>query len=366
MTTEQLQDKCRGSLVGGAVGDALGYPVEFVYSFEEIRARYGEEGVTEYDLSYPWLDEKFDKALLSDDTQMTLYTSEGLLEAERSGNEIVSTICNAYIAWFGHQVGRKVKISYKSELSLIKELNQRRAPGNTCISSLMLIHSGKKPENASKGCGGVMRVAPIGIYGACHEWSLEKTACIAGETAELTHLHPLSTYSSAALAVIVQLCLSADNVESKKFKAIVNESLGVIGQVYGNDAPGMDDFKKIIEKAIRLEDNLLRDWEIIENGLGGGWVAEETLAIAIFSVLRHIDDFNSCMISAVNHGGDSDSTGAVAGNIIGAIIGYRDIPPKYLRYLELHDVIVSVADDLGGFPPKSIPKKNMCVTNHLM
>ena len=135
MTKEKLQDKCRGSLVGGAIGDALGYPVEFVYSFEEIRAKYGDNGIVEYDMSYPWLDEKFDEALFSDDTQMTLYTAEGLLEAERSGKPIIPTICNAYLAWYGHQVSKKVRISYDSELSTIDELNQRRAPGNTCLSA---------------------------------------------------------------------------------------------------------------------------------------------------------------------------------------------------------------------------------------
>lgn len=83
--------------------------------------------------------------------------------------------------------------------------------------------------------------------------------------------------------------------------------------------------------------------------LGEGWVAEETLAIAVFSVMRYIDDFEKCICCAVNHNGDSDSTGAVAGNIIGAILGYNAIPQKYLTTLELHDVLVSVADDLGGF-----------------
>ena len=348
MTTEKLQDKCRGSLVGGAVGDALGYPVEFVCSFEEIRAKYGEDGITDYDKSYPWLEDylRHYKALFSDDTQMTLYTAEGLLEAEHGGKEITPTICNAYLAWYGHQVGRKVKIAYKSELSQIDELNQRRAPGNTCLSALASIYSGKEPMNASKGCGGVMRIAPIGIYGACYDWSLEKTARIAGEVAELTHQHLLSTYSSAALAVIIQLCLEADKVDSKTFKSIVNKMLTCIAQVYESDAPSMPDFRKIIEKAIRLEDNLLRDWELIENELGGGWVAEETLAIAIFSVLRHIDDFNGCMISAVNHGGDSDSTGAVAGNIIGAILGYDTIPDKFKDTIQLKDLLLSTADAL--------------------
>lgn len=347
---DNIQDKCRGSLIGGAIGDAFGYPVEFVNSFEGIQAKYGEEGITEYDKSYPWLDDSLRhyKALFSDDTQMTLYTAEGLLEAERSRRPIVATICNAYLAWYGHQVGKKVKISYDSKLSRIEELNQRRAPGNTCLSALLSIYSGKDPMNSSKGCGGIMRVAPIGLYGATHGWSLEETAKLAGEVAELTHLHPLSTYSSAAMAVIVQLCVSGDEkIDSSRFKTIVEKSLEVVSGVYGADAPSMDDFKKLIRKALRLEDNLLYDWEIIENGLGGGWVAEETLAIAVFSVIRHIDDFNACMICSVNHGGDSDSTGAVAGNIIGAILGYEAIPDKFTKSIQLKELLITTADALS-------------------
>lgn len=343
----EKQDKIRGSLVGGAVGDAFGYPVEFVCSFQDIQAKYGDEGITEYDLSYPWLDGKIAKAQFSDDTQMTLYTAEGLLEAEQSGQPVVQTICNAYIAWFGHQVGRKVKISYMSELAQIKELNQRRAPGNTCISALFAINSGKEPDNASKGCGGVMRVAPVGLYGAAHGWTLDKTARLAGDTAEVTHLHPLSTYSSAALAVIVQLCVDAEAMDVETFKETVLKSLDTVGAVYGESAPAMDEFMAIIEKSIRLADNQLLDWEIIENGLGGGWVAEETLAIAVFSVLRHIDDFSACMVCAVNHGGDSDSTGAVAGNIIGAILGYDALPAKFTADIQLRDLLLATADRLS-------------------
>lgn len=193
-----------------------------------------------------------------------------------------------------------------------------------------------------------MRVAPIGLYGAIHGWSLEETAKLAGEVAELTHLHPLSTYPSAALAVIVQICVSEKGtVDDSRFKSIIGKSLEVVSGVYGADATAMEDFQKLIRKALRLEDNNLHDWEIIENGLGGGWVAEETLAIAVFSVIRHINDFNACMICAVNHGGDSDSTGAVAGNIIGAIIGYEAIPDKFTKSIQLKDLLITTADALS-------------------
>ena len=348
MDKQQLQNKIRGSITGGAIGDALGYPIEFVYSFNDICARYGKEGITDFDMSYPWLESEEKKALFSDDTQMTLYTAEGLLEAERNGKPIAPTVCNAYLAWYAHQAGRKVKISYQSKLSEIEELNQNRAPGNTCLSALAAIHAGKEPQNASKGCGGIMRVAPVGLYGAAHDWSPADTARLAGELAELTHLHPLSTYSSATLAVIVQLCASSeDAVDKEMFKGIVDKSLKIVSDVYGADAAAMDEFRKIVGNAMSLEDDPQSDWQIIEDRIGEGWVAEETLAIALFSTLRHIDDFTGCLISAVNHGGDSDSTGAVAGNIIGAILGDDAIPGKFKKEIQLRDLLLHAADDLA-------------------
>ena len=64
------------------------------------------------------------------------------------------------------------------------------------------------------------------------------------------------------------------------------------------------------------------------------------------------------MIAAVNHGGDSDSTGAVTGNILGAAIGYDAIPQFFKDDLELHDVILHMAYDLHGGDVTNIKTKN--------
>ncbi len=80
--------------------------------------------------------------------------------------------------------------------------------------------------------------------------------------------------------------------------------------------------------------------------LGEGWVAEETLAIAIYCSLKYSNSFDKAIIAAVNHGGDSDSTGAVTGNIMGAYLGLQGIPEKYIKHLELKDTILEMADDL--------------------
>ena len=135
-----LQDRIRGSLIGGAIGDALGYPVEFIYSFEGIQARYGERGITRLergitrlDTKQFWLDdeEQSGKAVVSDDTQMTLFTANGLLNAKRQKIGMKYGICLAYIEWYLTQIGKKSGKYKDCWISSIPELNKRRAPGNT-------------------------------------------------------------------------------------------------------------------------------------------------------------------------------------------------------------------------------------------
>jgi len=80
--------------------------------------------------------------------------------------------------------------------------------------------------------------------------------------------------------------------------------------------------------------------------LGEGWVGDEALAIAVYCVLKYSGDIDNALIAAVNHNGDSNSTGAITGNIIGAQGGFSGIPAKYTEKLELRDLIIEVADDL--------------------
>ena len=169
-----LQDRIRGSLIGGAIGDALGYPVEFIYSFEGIQGRYGERGITRLDTKQFWLDdeEQSGKAVVSDDTQMTLFTANGILNAKRQKIGMKYGICLAYIEWYLTQIGKKSGKYKDCWIGSLPELNKRRAPGNTCMTSLNDIYRGKDPINNSKGCGGVMRIAPIPLYAAVDNLSL--------------------------------------------------------------------------------------------------------------------------------------------------------------------------------------------------
>ena len=343
---KNIKDKIKGSIIGGAVGDALGYPIEFVYSFHNIQDKYGEKGIVNFDLEYAWLGDKINKAQVSDDTQMTLYTLEALMQNANSNVEIIQNVTNAYLIWMSFQTGQNVHVKDTYKVSRLPELNQRRAPGNTCLSALATINRGKEVVNDSKGCGGIMRVAPVGIYGALKGWTLEHTADIAGKIAEITHKHPLSTYSSAAFAVLIQLCLRKENMNKETFTKKVLESIEVIKSLYGI-TPEMNAFENYVHKTLELTECPEPDWKLIEQQIGEGWVAEESFAIAIFCVTRHINNFKDCIVSAVNHGGDSDSTGAIAGNIIGAILGYEAIPEQYKKDLQNLEFIEELSEEIS-------------------
>lgn len=343
MDYRKLQDKCRGSLVGGAIGDALGYEVEFM-SLSSILKKFGDKGITRYVTHYGI-------AEFSDDTQMTLFTAEGLMNgiiATKAGKpeEVLPYIKKAYLTWYETQTGMPSAVE-GSWLSNIKSLWSRRAPGNTCIGALQNIVNGIDFKNNSKGCGGVMRVAPIGIFNAAHRnlYDYEDTAHLAGWAAEITHHHIASTIASALMATTVENCIHEEKVDRTVFGWIVDGGLSLMNQYFPGHEEELNKFATSIKRAMELGISDISERDAIRE-LGEGWVGDEALAIAIFSVMRHIDNFENCIVCAVNHDGDSDSTGAIAGNIIGAILGYSSIPRHYIDNLEIEPVIVSVADDL--------------------
>ena len=359
MDKNKQLDKIRGSLVGGAVGDALGYPVEFIGSYMGIKQKYDEHGITQLDTTQWWLPDggKNSKAWISDDTQMTLFTACGLLNAKSQGKAPKYAICEAYIEWLFTQIGWKSRRFSDCWIGDIPELNNRRAPGNTCITALQTIMNGKELFNNSKGCGGIMRTAPVALYGAV--WrdkpgnenpegrisNINDVDILAADAAKITHQHPLGWLPSALETHVIYRLLQNDNPMVEDFKAYLEEGYETLEELYPKEKKALYELMTIIENALLLVDSKASDVENIEK-IGEGWVAEETLAIAIYCTVKYFDNFEQAMIASVNHCGDSDSTGTVTGNILGAVVGYDAIPEFFKTDLELHDVILLVADDL--------------------
>lgn len=339
-------DKFKGCLLGGAAGDALGYAVEF-YDEETIFRKYGQGGIVTYDLTG-------DKALISDDTQMSLFTANGLLLGTTRGRtrgimgSYPSYISYCYKEWYRTQTEKyplKCDGGYHyTWLSHIPELFSRRAPGMTCLSAIADGCCGtiEEPVNSSKGCGGVMRVAPIGLYFIDNkQYEPEDVMRMGAETAALTHGHELGYIPAAALVNIIG-CLVKDGGQS--ILEAVKGSMTRVRALFPNSSH-LKEFEMIMERAVELAFSDVDDLDAI-HAIGEGWVAEETLAIAVYCALKYPTDFEKGLIAAVNHKGDSDSTGSVAGNIIGANVGLSGIPQKYIDHLELKDVILELAEDL--------------------
>ncbi len=340
------RDRFRGCLLGGAAGDALGYAVEFLRR-DQILRRYGTQGITVYAC-------KDGVAQISDDTQMTLFTAVGLLYAnhmQQQGTPITYTqgIYEAYRDWLYTQMTVN---GYQPQLWLgqVRTLYTCRAPGNTCLSAM--IHLGNadrvarnavldEPINSSKGCGGVMRVAPIGLYFLDTGLSADAVDRLGAEAAAITHGHPLGIMPSAALVHLVRDLASQETPSMRESVARMRQAMCV----QYREEKKLPDFLQLVDWAVELTESNMTDADAIAK-LGEGWVAEETLAIALYCVLKYPQDFDRAMIAAVNHDGDSDSTGAVAGNLLGAALGEQGIPVKYIEHLELYDLICRVADDL--------------------
>ena len=349
---EKKLERIKGCLIGGAVGDALGYPVEFD-SEAEIFGKYGTKGVSSYELNSDGV------ALISDDTQMTLFTAVGATKrmyaniagnANSANSAYVKAINMAYREWYYTQTLSYGSARLQRDAGLITQttwlfdipsLYSVRAPGNTCLSAIVKGCNGtmKKPINDSYGCGGVMRVAPIGLLFASNPI---KAMHIGVESAALTHGHALGYFPAAVLAHMISTLTSRTSmsVETAALRAIDDTV-----ETYGS-SQHMTKLKQIIDRALRFSTSAFSDIDVIRM-LGEGWTGEEALAIAIYCAARHEQSFENAVRAAVSHGGDSDSTGAITGNIIGARLGICGIPEKYLSALEHLELINDVAEDIA-------------------
>ena len=340
----QRKSRYRGCLLGGAVGDALGYPVEFMKE-DGIFRKYGEKGIQT-------LSQAGNPAVISDDTQMTLFAANALIRSEAIHCDWKENLLRAYQEWLGTQGDECcIRDDPRPRMWLyeVEGLHARRAPGNTCLASIRRT-AGKREaifaDNNSKGCGTVMRAAPYGLSVGYDPLSRgeEANAVIkmAHVDADFTHGHPAAREASASLAALIWEIVQYSPQRCNSLEEAVYHCFGGSGLL-----------KKAVELAL---DGSVPDLEGIHR-LGEGWVADEALAIAVFCAVRHQNDFAAGIRAAVNHKGDSDSTGAICGNILGAWLGEEAVEKAFdLKQLELADVTRTIADDLFRSAARLIPE----------
>jgi ADP-ribosylglycohydrolase/protein-tyrosine phosphatase len=333
-----------GCLLGGAIGDALGYPVEFLKTQRDLDRVLGRV-VPE---RLPHAEGRV--AVVSDDTQMTLFTAEGLLRAFQRGRDrgicrVEGVVHRAYQRWL-HTQGTTGAERWDTPMERgwlldVRELHASRAPGNTCLSALKASLRGgdlptiETPPNDSKGCGAPMRAAPVGLAVA----DVEEAFRLARDTAVLTHGHPSGYLSAAYFAAVIHGVARDQSLADAMARA----------DLLLRKERGADEVVRAVDGARAGASDGVVTREVIER-LGGGWVAEEALAIALFCALTVADGSPGYVATAlwksVAHAGDSDSTGSMTGNLLGAMYGREGLPEAWLADLEMRDVIERVASDL--------------------
>jgi len=281
-----LKSKFIGALLGTAVGDALGAPVEG-YSMEQVRSVYPEE--KGWGMVY---------GLYTDDTEMMIGVAESLIKNKGfNGADMARTFIQNYDAKRGYGPGSK------GALKRIRE-------GESWAEASRKLFGGE----GSYGNGAAMRIAPVGLYYYDNTDALREGAY---KSSHITHSHELGKEGAALQAFAIALA-----VRGQKEDMLFELEEFVQSDVYESKL-------RMIE--LLLEKDASRR-EIIAK-LGNGLAAFNSVPTAIYSFIR-FDYFEDSVNYAVSLGGDTDTIGAMTGAISGAYYGDRAIPSEWMEQLE--------------------------------
>ena len=219
------------------------------------------------------------------------------------------------------------------------ELYKRRAPGNTCLAALRSGTMGTidRPINNSKGCGTIMRMAPVGLIEPGKTEHNFKLGC---ELSAITHGHPSGYLSGGFFAAII-----SELAIGKKLRQAINTANEILITYRQHEETlraveaALDLYNSVIDQRLTPTPDLIEQ-------LGEGWVAEEALAMSVFAALLYENDFEKGVLFSINHSGDSDSTGSIVGNILGLINGPDSIPSRWVNKLYSANLVMEIAEDL--------------------
>jgi len=317
----EKKERFLGCMYGLALGDALGYPVEFM-TRDEILRGVGPKGVTGFDsLEKARLDHAHPIGFYSDDTQMTLATANGLLSSNTtSRKEIMDNIAREYTLWANSP-------------------DNNRAPGTTCMQGIrnMIANGGnweKSGVPTGDGCGAAMRTAPIGLR---FYRDFDKLNEIAHSASKCTHGENSAIISGMNVARVVGRILKYSRPDPMDIyqETLLSTKVGPPADV--SFAEKLERVKKVLRYT---------DEAKALNELGEGWRGDEAFTMAMYCFLKSPEDFRRTVLRAANITGDSDSVASIAGAFSGAYNGIRAIPQEWISKLERTELIRETAERL--------------------
>ena len=296
MVSAQLpRDRFVGCLIGLALGDALGAPLEFMPR-AEIAANYGE--VREL-LGGGWLN--VEPGEYTDDTQLALAITESIV---RTGRIDPPDIAARFIAWL--QTGPKdVGNITRTAIRYHEQGLPWQEVGPRVVRELV---------GGSAGNGSLMRCAPVGLFHAMRPDALLRDSTI---VSEITHANPLSIWSSIAVNLAI-------------VEFLHGRREGMIARVAA----------QIPEQQVR--DTLLKVPGLPRRSIRSGGFVLETLGAAFWALQQGVS-FEEVVVAAINLGDDADTVGAVAGALAGARDGIGAIPERWKDQLRDADRLADLA-----------------------
>ncbi|MFI6347963.1 ADP-ribosylglycohydrolase family protein [Streptomyces sp. NPDC050560] len=331
---QDFRSRVRGTLLGAAIGDALGAPVAPL-TLDDIRARHGAGGVTAF------AEGPAGRGAVTSCTQLILFTVDGLIRAQVRRDTGAwhppTDLHRAYRRWSATQFdwGPDERRAEDGWLAREEWLYARRGPLRACLtgfgdSTMGTMDAPKNP--GERGPAAAVRSAPFGLLVG---WEPQLVAQLAVECAVQTHGHPAAYLAAGAHAVIVHGLARGEGMDGA-----VQRALALLAARQGHQ-----DVTDALQHALgAVRQGMPTPARVEELALGGG--AEGALAAAVYCALVG-DDIRHGLALAVNHGGDSASCGALAGALLGALHGETALPPAWLAEVEGRPTVLQLADDFA-------------------
>ncbi|MFF9087190.1 ADP-ribosylglycohydrolase family protein [Streptomyces sp. NPDC014991] len=331
---QDFRSRVRGTLLGTAVGDALGGPADAL-SLDEIRASYGPEGLLDLAFGHGR------RGTVTHHTQLTLFTVDGLIRAQVRRDTGAwhppTDLHRAYRRWAATQTDWGPDERRKDDGWLAREewLYARREPTRALLIGLGDAAMGtlERPKNPGEaGPEAVARSAPFGLLVG---WDPQLVVQLAVECAAQTHGHPLACLAAGAYAVIVHGLARGESLDGA-----VRGALGLLAVRPGHQ-PVTDALRHALGAVRQGVPGPARVEELAGDGTADGLLAAAVYCALVGEDVRH----GLCL--AVNQSGPSAAAGALTGGLLGALHGETALPPAWLAELEGRPTMLELADDFA-------------------
>lgn len=337
------QDAYRGCLLGLAIGDAMGYPVD-TKTMGQIQEEYGPYGLMGYDLRNGY-------AEVSSHTQIAAFSCNGLLLGQTRGQvygKMAPFVRYVYLAQQEWAIGQRrydQPVRNHCWMFRIPEMRHRHCTDTRMVETLNRGKPGslEDPVNRYDTPGSLAASVAAGLFADPKRLSRQEADRLGAECVALTHGDPHAFLPGVVVAYLVRTCL---RLPDKPLKRLIQHALRALQEQFVREYPReVGQITALVEQAVNLAEERLRRPEEVMERLKCD-TGSEVLAGAIYAALLCEDDFDNAMVVAVNHSGRSAAVACLTGAFLGARLGEQELPEFYMDGLYIADALRSLADDM--------------------